>query len=103
MPGVISFAYPSKTATYLAEGLPLLVMVEPESGLARQVEDERIGFVLPRTKAGLRDALGELAAATGDERDSMRARARAVFHREYASEQLLERWAELLDDPRVSR
>ena len=52
-PGVISYAYPSKTATYLAEGLPLLVMVEADSELARQVET-RAGRPRPPARAGRR-------------------------------------------------
>ena len=45
-PGVIRLAYPSKTMTYLSEGLPLLVGVEADSELATTVRAEGIGFVL---------------------------------------------------------
>ena len=50
-PGVISYAYPSKTATYLSAGLPLLVAVEPESCLAHEVQTWGVGAVLRRRRS----------------------------------------------------
>ncbi len=100
-PGVIAYAYPSKTATYLAEGLPLLVMVEPDSELALMVAREQVGHVLPRHTEGVHATLARLV----DERDLVAAQREAatdLFDREFSSEVLLTRWANLLDDPRVA-
>ncbi len=44
---VIKFAYPSKTATYADLGLPMLVVVEHDSGLARTIDEEELGGTAP--------------------------------------------------------
>lgn len=41
---VINYAYPSKTMTYLAQGIPLLISVEKDSGLSEFVIRNKIGF-----------------------------------------------------------
>lgn len=46
IPGVIRYAYPSKTMAYLAQGKPLLVSVEPDSDLAKLVVEEGVGAVV---------------------------------------------------------
>jgi len=46
-PGVYKYAYPSKTMMLLASGLPLLVVVEPESELAKFVKEREIGWTCP--------------------------------------------------------
>ncbi len=51
-PGVIRFAYPSKMATYLGAGVPVLVGVEPDSAMARIVVDSGAGAVLPTQDCG---------------------------------------------------
>lgn len=43
-PDVVRYAYPSKTATYLCEDLPVLALCDESSELARTVTDERIGW-----------------------------------------------------------
>jgi colanic acid biosynthesis glycosyl transferase WcaI len=44
-PDVYRYAYPSKTAAYLAAGCPLLAVVEPESELARMIRRHDMGYV----------------------------------------------------------
>ncbi|WP_206455777.1 glycosyltransferase family 4 protein [Aurantimonas marina] len=46
-PGLYRFAYPSKTFSYLAAGLPVLALVEPQSALARDIEEHRLGVTAP--------------------------------------------------------
>lgn len=41
---IYKYAYPSKTLTYLAEGRPLLCIIERESELAKIVETNRLGI-----------------------------------------------------------
>lgn len=43
-PGVCRVAYPSKSMTYLAAGLPLLALIEADSDLAREVERFELGY-----------------------------------------------------------
>lgn len=97
-PEVIKFAYPSKTATYLGAGLPVLVAVETDSSLVRLVEATRIGGHLPvddpretaRVLASWVSRRAELADMSG--------RAATVWQEEFATERLLPRWARLLEE-----
>lgn len=96
-PEVIRYAYPSKTATYLGAGLPVLVAVEPDSFLARTVLDHRIGGLLPvNDEAGTRAVLADWAARRV-ELAAMAERAAAYWREECAAEQILPRWVELLE------
>ena len=96
VPGVIRSAYPSKTVTYLAEGLPLLAVVDDDSELARTVTEHGIGHqVAPGDIEGIVSVLKTLC----NDRDAIaRLRERVA---EYAANQLdrdevLQRWAELI-------
>lgn len=98
-PDVIRYAYPSKMATYLGVGLPVLAAVEPTSSLARTVLEAGAGDVLPvsdqaATRAKLLELVRnphQLRAATTNARD--------LWSREYDAERLLPRWASLVVDP----
>ena len=95
VPGVIAYAYPSKTATYLSEGLPVLAAVEADSSLARDVEAWGVGVHLPleTPQAAAEVLAGLLERADAAERGE---RAREVWSREFAVEGRLERWDELM-------
>ncbi|MFJ6131755.1 glycosyltransferase family 4 protein [Janibacter terrae] len=100
VPDVVRYAYPSKTATYATEGLPLLVVCEQESELAQTVRDQGLGWSVAAGDRGalvaaLTDAAAELA------RDEMAPRRRVVA--EYATmafgqQAALDRWSELLTE-----
>ncbi|THF56599.1 glycosyltransferase family 4 protein [Ollibium composti] len=45
-PGLYAYAYPSKTFTYLAAGVPLLCFIEKQSELARYIEERGIGVAV---------------------------------------------------------
>jgi len=47
-PGVFRVAYPSKTLAYLSAGCPVLALIEQQSALATEVEDQRLGLVCPQ-------------------------------------------------------
>ena len=97
-PGIINYAYPSKTMTYLAEGLPLLVIVEQDSELARTVAAEGIGYsVAHGDTAGLDSALHRIVGQKGN-MERMKARAKLVGERDFGLGQKLDRWTELLDE-----
>lgn len=97
LPGVYRVAYPSKTMMYLAAGCPLLAMVEPESTLARQVDEHRLGYLASQDDAGA--VADTITAAAESGRWSVAERARLVetgatlFDRERA----LARWRALID------
>lgn len=100
VPDVVRYAYPSKTATYATEGLPLLVVCEQDSELARTVRDNGLGWSTSATdRRGLVQALVEAADELAT--DGFAARRQAVS--EYAEDafgqhQALDRWSALLAD-----
>ncbi len=98
VPGVIAFAYPSKTASYLSEGLPVLAAVEPDSALARDVLAWGVGGVLPTGSVEqIRSALLQWVGRR-DEVVGMRTRARAAWREQFSAEARLADWDALLDD-----
>jgi glycosyltransferase involved in cell wall biosynthesis len=103
MPGVIAYAYPSKTASYLSEGLPVLAAVEPDSELAKDVVAWGVGGVLPVDGVGaVTDALAGWVARKPQLRD-MRARAAEVWREQFSATAKLEAWNALLADVLASR
>ena len=95
-PQIIRYAYPSKTMTYLAEGLPLLVATEPDSQLARTVSAERLGLVAPRHDADAVAAAIRLAVDEREGLEQMRSAAREYALANFAEAQALIRWVRLL-------
>jgi colanic acid biosynthesis glycosyl transferase WcaI len=95
-PDVIRYAYPSKTATYLSEGLPVLAAVESDSSLVRDVEAWGAGTRLPLDTADVAArALADLAGRDGDA-EQRRELARSVWRREFAVEGRLQQWDDLI-------
>ena len=92
-PEVIRYAYPSKTATYLSEGLPVLAAVERDSALVRDLTAWGVGAALP---LGSPDALAVALAELVAQGAPTATRAREVWRREFAVEGRLARWDELL-------
>jgi glycosyltransferase involved in cell wall biosynthesis len=100
-PNIYRVAYPTKTITYLALGLPLLALVETESALARMVVRERIGVVASGpTGDSLAAAIREVVAAQGDASE-MSQRARHVHARDYSMQRALECWTRLIEHPHM--
>lgn len=95
VPEVIRYAYPSKTATYLAEGAPILALVETDSELARSAIAGGYGLaVAPGDQVGLRTALDRVVAAAGE--GSMARNAREAWGANFSAEVLLDGWDDLL-------
>ena len=96
MPGVTSYAYPSKAVTYLSEGLPILAGVESESALAQDIVRWGVGGVLPvdspsSVRSALLDWIGRRAELEG-----LRAQAKETWHREFSLAKKVVAWDELL-------
>ena len=98
MPGVIAYAYPSKTASYLSEGLPVLAAVEPDSALARELVAWGVGDVLPVDGV---EAVTEALAGWAERKPQvqrMRRRAAQVWREEFSASAKLVSWDALLSD-----
>jgi colanic acid biosynthesis glycosyl transferase WcaI len=97
-PGIYQFAFPSKTMTYLGEGRPLLVSVEPESELADFVRQEKVGItVSPNNSEELADAVVELA---NDRKrlQNMASRALNAERKYFAQAMVLKKWSRLMNE-----
>lgn len=95
---IYRFAFPSKTMTYLAEGCPLLVSVEPESELAKFVSKTGSGVAVePGDIQGMARVIRELATDSAEiTRLAQNARREGVA--EFSADTVLPRWSGLVDD-----
>lgn len=98
IPGVVHYAYPSKTMAYLQQGRPILVSVEPESALAKMVEAEAVGVVVePGSASGIAKAIVELANDRELWRHMQKSAARCGVM-QFAEKPILDKWTALLQD-----
>ncbi len=100
-PGVYRYAYPSKTMTYLEQGCPLIVAVEPESELASDVVAGGYGHIVPVDDS---KALAELMLRLADDRSEvtgMRGRASEKAKNTFSEDVVLKQWVELLQASEV--
>jgi len=96
IPELYRFAYPSKTMTYLEQGCPLIVAVEPESQLAQDIANNGAGLSVPGGNAEkLADAIGRLASNTADLM-AMRSRAESLANQSFTEQAVLKKWSALL-------
>lgn len=70
-PGVADFNLPSKMATYMANGLPVVAIVDPDTEVAEIVRESRGGWVLDSRDLDL--ACGRLASILAGSADLARA------------------------------
>lgn len=98
-PRVARFAYPSKTATYTEQGLPVLAVCDPDTELASTVSTERLGWTAaPGDVAGIASALAAAASeVAGGSFAIRRERVREFHQRTFDRGRVLKRWAELMD------
>lgn len=98
VPGIIKYAYPSKTMTYLEQGCPLLVAVEPQSNLAQDVETKGVGLAVPSGDVGvLKDAIIKMAEDKTKLRD-MKEKALMLGSSNYSEVNILPVWSGLLSE-----
>ena len=94
--GVHRYAYPSKTLTYLGLGVPVFVLVETASSLARDVREHDLGVTCgERSTEALVDAFGALERWLDAETDAP-ASVRRYVEAHTASATVIERWRDLL-------
>lgn len=98
-PDIYRVAYPSKTQTYLDLDLPVLVLVEQTSELARMVQDHDVGRVIAaRTPEAIAAAMREMWLDRGSVQrmaGNARKTGQALFSREIAATRFRELVVEL--------
>jgi hypothetical protein len=82
---------------YLAEGRPLLAIVEPESELAKFVEYERIGLVASGNPTSIRNAIERFLGASLLQ-EQMQDSVRGVYGRYFDEDVILDRWSALASE-----
>ena len=98
IPDLYRYAYPSKTITYIEQGCPILVAVEPESELAQVVLKNHIGLSVPIDDI---NALTEAIRAIADNPDrlgEMRSNTHLLYQRFFNTELILKQWTCLLEN-----
>ena len=96
VPELYRYAYPSKTMTYLEQGCPVLVAVETDSCLARDVVEHGAGITVP---GGDVDALVNAISSLADDPESlgsMRQKALEFSTQAFATDVILDKWSSLL-------
>ncbi len=94
---VYRHAYPSKSMMYLSAGCPLLVVVEPESELARTVERHGLGYVA--TSRSVADIAAALTRAATERSRWTPERRRAIAQTSqqiFGEQHMLRAWDNLL-------
>ena len=95
VPELYRYAYPSKTMTYLEQGCPVLVAVETDSCLARDVVRNGAGMAVP---SGDVDALVNAISSLADEPESissMQTNALEFSVKAFATDVVLAKWSSL--------
>jgi colanic acid biosynthesis glycosyl transferase WcaI len=96
-PGIYRAAFPSKTMTYLALGVPVLAIVEPESELARLIEAEGLGHVARgRTPEAVAATIEAVAVDPGRGLPERRVRLLHSTQRLFSPEAVVARWSRLV-------
>ncbi len=93
---IYRYAYPSKVMTYLAEGCPVLALVEPESELAEFVRSTGVGLA---AAPGDPEALAAAISAIANQPEqvaAMRVEAKRVALARFSEEAVLPRWSRLI-------
>lgn len=96
--GLYRYAYPSKTMTYLEQGCPLIVAIEADSELARDVVAQNFGYCVPVGDSG---ALARLLITLADDRRwsaEMREAALRKFHADFKESVVLDEWSRILSE-----
>lgn len=94
---IYRYACPSKTMTYLEQGCPLIVAVEPESELASEVVSGGYGHAIPAGDiAALVALLEKLSESDKEAISQMKAQAKAKSQQAFSEEVVLAKWASLL-------
>ncbi len=94
--GVIQAAYPSKTMSYLRNGVPVVAFVESGTDLVRQLEAYGAGWsAAPERPESLAAVLARLAGDRAGVTEA-RGRARTMYVSEFSQEVAMPKWLDLL-------
>jgi glycosyltransferase involved in cell wall biosynthesis len=99
--GMAGLSVPSRMYNMMSAGKPIIAITEPWSELAKVIEEEEIGWVVPTHKSLDLVQCILVAMSEPERREEMGRRARAVAIRKYSFERILAQYQNLLKE--VSR
>jgi glycosyltransferase involved in cell wall biosynthesis len=97
-PGVIRSAYPSKTLSYLRNGLPVLALVETDSQLTRTLRRYGAGHSADPTRPAEVESVLEALLDDPAAVAAMGERARSMYETEFSRDRQLRLWSDLFFD-----
>ena len=96
---VFNYAYPSKTLTYLEQGLPILALIERESELSTSLISVGVGVSIENDDiTGIKELLIKISRQPDRERKVMSAAASQYYKNNFDKEISLRSWSELLEE-----
>lgn len=101
-PGIYRYAFPSKTMTYMEQGCPLIVAVEPESELATEVKSQKYGYCIPLEDS---KALANLLVRLADDlswHPMMAQKAKQVAQKLFSEAVILDKWSNMLNSSTIA-
>lgn len=103
-PGVVQAAYPSKTMSYLRNGVPVVALVESGTDLVRELESYGAGWAAsPDQPGALADVLERLASDRVSV-SSARGCAKTMYAHEFSQEVAMPKWRGVLaSGPELTR
>ncbi len=97
MPGVLNVAYPSKTMMYLSEGLPVLILAESDSSLARYIQKNELGYVCETMEA---EKLAEIITIASLDKHTLRQKRdgiKQIAYDTFGEDIIINQWIEMLN------
>ena len=98
VPKIYKYSYPSKIATYLEQGIPIICVVEKESEIAKRMNSLSYGF---NTQFGDKYSLANLFIELANNKQwkkKMSLNALKAFNKYYSSNVILKRWSKVVND-----
>lgn len=95
--GIYRLAYPSKTMSYLAEGCPLIAIVEEESTLAKETTSRGCGYACRPSDPRKLSEVILLARSNKEIWRQKRVEISKEAKRQFGNEEALEFWSALID------
>ena len=95
-PEVYRYAFPSKTTTIMAEGTPILAVVESNSELAEMVLEKRLGWTCEQMPDAIATAIRSAKENPG-EISEIRKSIPVVYDTDFSAPAVLKQWSALLN------
>lgn len=96
IPNMYKYAYPSKTMSYLEQGLPILATLEKESDLGKDIKKNKFGFVVPINEhKNLADLLIKLSNDVSWKK-KYRESSLKIYESKFSEKVILDKWQKII-------